>query len=98
MLQLIKSKNIPVEGSRSGVVKKTEIKSGTTEDGEAYENLVVTVELDKPDANGNKFQVAKTFNLKGCGLATFRKDYKTWQNKKLTDAQLANFDADMGMT
>jgi hypothetical protein len=94
MLKLIELKNIPVEGIHKGVVKNTELKSGTNEEGESYEDLVVTVGLETKDSTGKPYQVEKTYNLKGRGLASFRKDYKAWQGKKLTDKDLAEFDAD----
>jgi hypothetical protein len=97
MLTLIETNpNMVPPGTYRGMFLHAEVEKGKDDEGNEFKDLVVSIELDVQDPDGKKFQMEKRYSLlpRARGLATFRKDYRDWSGKKLTDKELATFDED----
>lgn len=93
--QLIQIAEIPAPGEQTGVFTQVTIKTGKDENGVDFKHLVAGVELDAQDSAGKKFQLEKTYNINlSRGVTAFRNDYFDWSGRKLTDYELAKFDAE----
>jgi hypothetical protein len=94
VLNLIKVSDVPGIGQHKGIFTDITMASGKNAEGNEFKDLIVSTELETTDANGKKYQLQKRYSLLGRGLATFRNDYRSWLGKKLSDKDLAAFDAD----
>jgi hypothetical protein len=94
LLNLIEVSDVPAIGQHKGIFTDIQKNDGKDADGNEFKHLVVSVELETTDSAGKKYVLNKQYNLQGRGVAGFRNDYKSWCNKKLSDKDLAAFDAD----
>jgi hypothetical protein len=94
VLNLIKVGDVPAIGKHNGTFTEIKTASGKDAEGNEFNHLIVTVELETTDSKGQKYRLQKQYNLAGRGLAMFRNDYRSWSNKKLSDKDLAAFDTD----
>ncbi len=94
VLNLIKPKDIPAIGKHPGTFLDVAKATGKDQDGNEFNRLVVKGELDTTDKTGKRFPFEKQYNLEGRGVAMFRDDFRSWSERKLTDQELAAFDAD----
>jgi hypothetical protein len=94
LLKLITFGDVPAIGKHNGTFTEIKTASGKDAEGNEFNHLIVAVELETTDSKGQKYRLEKSYNLAGRGLATFRSDYRDWTGKKLSDKDLAAFDAD----
>jgi hypothetical protein len=94
MLNLMKVSDVPAIGQHKGIYADIKTASGKNAEGNEFKDLIVSTELETTDSTGKPYRLDKKYNLLNRGLATFRGDYKSWSGKKLSDKDLAAFDAD----
>ena len=90
VLNLIKVNDIAPSGKQLGTILDIIRDSGKNEDGQDYDDLVLTAELDATDKSGKRYRLVKRYKLDAGsrGLAIFRNDYKSWSGRKLKDQDL----------
>ena len=94
-LQIISIQEIARPGEQTGIYSNVAIKTGKDDNNVDFKHLNVDVDLDEKDSTGKKFQLSKTYNIAlPRGLTAFKNDYKVWSGRKLTDFELASFDAE----
>lgn len=94
-LELLKIEEIPAPGEHTGIFTQVAIKTGKDENGIDFKLLASGLELDAKDSAGTKFKLEKTYNLNFArSLTGFRNDFTDWSGRKLTDYELAKFDAE----
>ena len=95
MLKLLSIEEIAAPGEQTGVNAEVAIKIGKDDHGIEFKHLVWEVDLDKRDSQSKQFRLGKTYNIMFArGLTSFRNDYFDWSGHKLTDYELAKFDAE----
>ncbi len=92
LIQLRKMPAVPPRGLNLGRFLEIKEEPGKNSSGEEIRNLKVLVELEAKNPQGQPYQLAKTYNLSGRGLAAFQKDIRSWYGRSLTDAELDGFD------
>lgn len=62
----------------------------TPENGDEFNRVVVTVELETMDGKGNRFVVKKDYNIlpNGRGFSAFIEDYNAWSDAGFTENDL----------
>jgi len=95
MLTLMKIEEMAPPGEQMGVFTKVSIETKKDEIGVEIKNLNLDIDLDAVDSAGKKFPLRKTYrvDLKR-GVTAFRNDFEAWSGRKLTDYELAKFEAD----
>ena len=94
VLNLIQVSDVPGIGQHKGIFTDIKTDSGKNAEGNEFKDLVVSAELETTDSAGKKYRLEKKYNLLSRGLTSFRNDYRSWSCKKLSDKDLAAFDAD----
>jgi hypothetical protein len=96
LLNLIKTNDIAPSGKQLGTTIDLLRDTGTDEEGNERDDLVLSGELDAADKTGRHYRLVKRYKLgpNSRGLATFRTDYQSWSGRKLRDQDLVAFDAD----
>lgn len=94
ILQLRKMPAIAPQGQNRGIFASISVEPGDNATGNEGQLLKVEVELAVKNAQGVPYAVTKQYNLESRGLASFQKDFNSWSERKLTDEELNQFDAD----
>lgn len=94
IIALRKKPAIAPRGNNHGRFGKIKLETVPDSEGRHREELVVPVELEAKDPQGNPYRIEKRYNLSGRGLATFQDDFKSWAGRCLSDEEIEQFDPD----
>ena len=85
---------IAPRGKQVGAFVDTKQEIGTDPKGEAYNHVIVVVQLRTTDKGGKPYQIEKIYNVLGRGIAAFSDDFKAWNQRELTQDEVEGFDPD----